>query len=405
MAIGLRQAARRALAIALTALLALGMSMGLAACGSSSDESASGVVEGGRADPNATYDPPEVEGLTYDHQADLKYATQFDVYYYNDGYKVISSHGDSRDYLIVPEGAAVPENLPDNMYVLQQPLDHIYLAATASMALFDAIGGIDDITMSGLDADDWYIQDAKDAINDGRMAYAGKYSQPDYEMFVSKGCSVAIESTMILHTPDVQEKIEELGVPVFIERSSFETEPLGRSEWVKAFAAMLNKEDAADEFFDKQVQIVSQIDNQEPTGKTVAFFAINSDGSVNVRKPSDYMAKMIETAGGTYAFDDLKEQGNSTVMRISMEEFYEQGKDVDFLIYNGTIDGGVNSVQAIVDKDATFSSFKAIQENHVYGIGPDMYQRTDQLAQMINDLHIIVTQGDESQLAFIKHLS
>lgn len=46
----------------------------------------------------------------------------------------------------------------------------------------------------------------------------------------------------------VQEMIEDLDIPVFIDRSSYESHPLGRTEWIKAYAAMLNKEDAADTF-------------------------------------------------------------------------------------------------------------------------------------------------------------
>lgn len=38
--------------------------------------------------------------------------------------------------------------------------------------------------------------------------------------------------------------------------------------------------------------------DQDGTGKTVAFFYI-INGYVNVRKSGDYVAKMIELAGGT----------------------------------------------------------------------------------------------------------
>ena len=41
--------------------------------------------------------------------------------------------------------------------ILQQPLDTIYMAATSPMALFDAIGSVDSIKLSGLDASGWYI--------------------------------------------------------------------------------------------------------------------------------------------------------------------------------------------------------------------------------------------------------
>ena len=69
------------------------------------------------------------------------------------------------------------------------------------------------------------------------------YSEPDYEMLVDQDCDVAIESTMILHTPKVQEMIEDLDIPVFIDRSSYETHPLARTEWIKLYGAMLDKEE------------------------------------------------------------------------------------------------------------------------------------------------------------------
>ena len=42
------------------------------------------------------------------------------------------------------------------------------------------------------------------------MTYVGKYSAPDYEALLMEECSLAIESTMIYHTPEVKEKLEEL---------------------------------------------------------------------------------------------------------------------------------------------------------------------------------------------------
>ena len=82
-------------------------------------------------------------------------------------------------------------------------------------------------------------------MNAGTMIFAGKYSEPDYELLVSENCDLAIESTMILHSPKVQEMIEMLDIPVFIDRSSYESQPLGRTEWIKLYGAMLDKEEEA----------------------------------------------------------------------------------------------------------------------------------------------------------------
>ena len=198
---------------------------------------------------------PEIAGLTYESAMDLSFAECFDVYYYNDGYKLLDIHDDAR-YLIVPEGKEAPDDLDPEIQILQQPLDTIYMAATSPMALFDAIGSVDSIKLSGLDASGWYIQSAADAINNGEMTFAGKYDEPDYELLVGDDCDLAIESTMILHAPKVQEMIETLGIPVFTDRSSYESQPLGRTEWIKLYGAMMNKEEEAKTFFDQQAQVI-----------------------------------------------------------------------------------------------------------------------------------------------------
>lgn len=110
---------------------------------------------------------------------------------------------------------------------------------------------------------------------------------------------------MIYHTPEVKEQLEDFGVPVLVERSSYENHPLGRMEWIKLYGLLLGREDAAAEYFDTQVEKLRDILQTENTGKTVAFFYITSNGAANVRKSGDYLAKAIELAGGTYLFQDL----------------------------------------------------------------------------------------------------
>ena len=45
-------------------------------------------------------------------------------------------------------------------------------------------------------------------MNEGKIIYAGKYSEPDYELMLAANCSLAIESQMITHTPEVKEKLD-----------------------------------------------------------------------------------------------------------------------------------------------------------------------------------------------------
>ena len=52
---------------------------------------------------------------------------------------------------------------------------------------------------SGTDADGWYIEEAKKALEDGSISFAGKYSAPDYELILSKNCGLAVESVSYTH--------------------------------------------------------------------------------------------------------------------------------------------------------------------------------------------------------------
>ena len=394
----------RITALMLSAALLLGGCGSTAASGGNSGNNSAGtdVTKDKTKDAaDKTKKAPEIEGLTYESTMDLTYATEFDVYYYKDGYKLIDVHED-KQYLIVPEGEEEPENLADDIVVIQQPTENIYMAATASMSLFDAIGGIDKVKFSGLEASGWYVESAKEAMESGAMTFAGKYSEPDYEMLIDEDCDLAIESTMILHTPKVQEMIEDLDIPVFIDRSSYESHPLGRTEWIKAYAAMLNKEDAADTFFDTQTEVIGSLKDFKNTGKTVAYFFVNTDGTVVVRSSSDYIPKMIDIAGGKYIFQDLKNtKSKSASVELSMEEFYAKAKNADYLIYNASIDSPINSIADLTAKSELFADFKAVKNGNVWCTGKSLYQATDIVGNLITDINLMLTDGDESGMTFL----
>ncbi len=365
-------------------------------------------------------EPPVLEGLTFVSAMETAYAETFDIYSYQladgsteDLYRLIDVH-DSAQYLLLPEtGGAdqsaaqqeVIKNLPDAVIALQAPLDNIYVAATSSMALFDGAGAIGRVKLTGTKEDGWYIDAPKKALADGSMVYAGKYSAPDYEMLASSGCDLAVESMMILHAPEVKEKLEELGIPVFIDTSSNESHPLGRTEWVRLYGVLTGHEKEAEAFFEEQKQEFAQSESYTDTGLTVAFFSISSNGNVIVRATEDYIPRMIELAGGSYVFKDLlNESGNNASVRLSMEDFYNTARDADFLIYNATIENPVRSISELCGKSALLADFKAVQEGKVWQVQRSLYQSPDIAAQMITDLRRMLTGEDTSEMTFLEQL-
>ena len=342
--------------------------------------------------------------LTYDHSMELEYAKMFAVDYYQNDYALVTIADDGK-YLIVPEGESVPEDMDKDITVLQQPIQNIYLAASAAMDMFVATDALDAVRFSSLKADGWYIEEAKKAMEDGDIIYAGKYSAPDYEMILNENCGLAIENTMILHTPEVKEQMEKFNIPVLVDHSSYESDPLGRTEWVKLYGVLTGNEDAAVRAFEEQKQYVQELSDVETTGKTVAFFYVTTAGTVSVRKSNDYVPKMIDIAGGEYVFRNLKGEDNAaSSVNMQMEEFYAQAKDADYLVYNSTIDGNLASIDDLLAKNSLFADFKAVQNGNVWCIGKNLYQDTMDTGSIIHDFHEMLTSEDTDELTYMYKL-
>ena len=246
----------------------------------------------------------------------------------------------------------------------------------------------------------------REALDAGTLVYAGKYSAPDFEMLLGEKCSLAIESTMIYHSPDIKEKLENLGIPVLVERSSYEPHPLGRVEWIKLYGLLLGKTAEAEAFYADQLAQVAQLADIPSGELTVAYFHISTARSVVVRKPGDYLSKMIELAGGI--FDELPGQDDSSLstMNMDMEAFYAGAKDADVLIYNSTIDGELNTLDQLLAKSELLGDFKAVQEGNVWCSEHDLFQKSSAAAVMIRELNRILS-GDaagEDQLEFFHRL-
>ena len=342
--------------------------------------------------------------LTYEKSMDLDYATEFAVDYYENGFTLISISDGSR-FLLNTEGEQVPEDLEKGITVLNAPVSNIYLVASAAMDMFCSIGALDHICLSGLPEEKWEIPEAKAAMESGQIVYAGKYNAPDYEMICSKECGLAIESTMIGHSPEVKENLESFGIPVLVDHSSYESDPLGRTEWVKLYGVLTGKEDAAVKAFEEQKQYVKELSDVKATGKTVAFFYVTTAGTVSVRKSNDYVPKMIDIAGGEYVFRNLKGEDNAaSSVNMQMEEFYAQAKDADYLVYNSTIDGNLASIDDLLAKNSLFADFKAVKDGNVWCIGKNLYQDTMDTGSIIHDFHEMLTSEDTDELTYMYKL-
>lgn len=386
-----------------------------AAAGANDTGMSAGKNAGAKGTSAATGSNSTADPLVYDHSMELFYAENFAVDYYEGGYKLLTTRLNGDRILIVPKHRQAPEDAealvspsaegePGKLIVLQEPVKNLYLVASSVMDMFAQLDRMDAISMCGLKEEDWYIPAAKQAMKDGTLLYAGKYSQPDYELLLSQNCSMAIENSMIYHTPEVMEKLEEFGIPTLVEYSSYEEHPLGRVEWVRFFGALLDQEEKADKLFEKQKEALKRVETEESTGKTVAFFYITSNGLVQVRQSTDYIPKMIELAGGKYVFENLGDpDSRRSTVNLQLEDFYDGAQDADFLVYNTTIDRQVQTLEDLLKKCSLLKDFKAVKNHQVWCTTEDMYQQSMSAGNLIEDFHRMLT-GDDKETRYLYRL-
>lgn len=337
--------------------------------------------------------------------------------------------------------------------VLQQPLTTTYVAASAVMAPLCDLGVVRQIRFSGLREEGWYVDEARAAMKEGTMLFAGKYSEPDYETLLREGCDLALESTMIYRSPEVIEKLNDLGIPVYIDYSSYEPHVLGRLEWIRVYGALFGHAQEAKQRYQSErdriraIQEAAVSDRASQSGKTteksetktserskntqitsagsaaskntasstrissgdaaadpaadprptVVYFYVNSSGQIQVRQPHDYIPELLELAGARYLAPDMKGLSGSrkSNVTVSLEDFYSSCRDADYLIYSATLDRPLSSIQELLGKNALFADFKAVKEGHVYTTDKDFYQLSDRMADFAEDVHrMLQGQGD-----------
>ncbi|MCI6603581.1 MAG: ABC transporter substrate-binding protein [Clostridiales bacterium] len=375
--------------------------------GQKSDEKASAESEAELEKRFAPADPGN--GWKPEKSMKLDFAKQFKIDDFQEGYRLIRT-SDGRRYLLVPEGKDSPEGLDSDIKLIQQPLNQVYIAATGAMCFFDELQALDVLGFSSLIANDWTVENARKAMEEGKIQFGGKYSRPDYEQLLANGCKLALESRMILHAPEVQEQLEKIGLTVFVDHSSVEEHPLGRMEWIRCYAAMLNQDEEAEKLMSEQIRLMDEAkkavdsrQNEDEEPKSVAFFYINSKGNAVTRSSEDYISKLIGIAGGKYIFENLGDPGkHRSTVNMEMEKFYETARDADIVIYCSTIVGELQTFDELLALNPLLKEFKAVQNKEVWCTRKNLYQDATHYGKMALEFSQIFSgHGEEEPLDYL----
>ncbi|WP_433610754.1 ABC transporter substrate-binding protein [Prescottella agglutinans] len=215
---------------------------GVAAC---SSESSTSVF--GSPDCITDFDP----GVDYfpDKQT-VEYAQNFDIEYHN-SYQVLTVRQPGQadeSYVLTRCGAPAPDMNGDLAGAQQvtTPVTDLFAESTTHLPSLEALGTLD--TLTGFASADYvYSETARTHIADDGVVQFATAGQVDAEAVVAHAPQVFVTGGF---TDPAFAVIERSNIPVLDNYDWLETNPLGRAEWIKFFAALTGTEKQATETFD-----------------------------------------------------------------------------------------------------------------------------------------------------------
>ncbi len=298
-------------------------------------------------------------------QTVVKYAKNFQLEYHDD-YKILRvKQGDEWiTYILYHHKKPDIDGIP-----VKIPVKRIVIMSSTHLAQLEAINATDSVVgfMWG-EKYNLYFDDVKKAIEEGKIADVGSPSAPDYERILA----LKPDLVVIYITPyneEVKKKLDELRIPYVVNSEWLENDPLGRAEWVKFFAALTDREEQAQKYFNRVEKNV--LDVAEKVSKSESpklLWCTIYKGKVYVPKGNSYVAKMAEYANANYVFQDVDGTGSATV---TLEDLLLRGGNADVMVYSSY---RVKSIDDLLRIDSRLSEIKAVRNGNVYRISEDYWQ-------------------------------
>lgn len=384
---------KRSLALVLLAVLAMSTLL-FAACDRKENEQQGITVEYSQLTSTGKEENTFAELFSIEHLKDENEKAYSKIEVFDKEKKLDTS------WLLLPEGVDKVSGAPAGVNIMTfRDRQNIMVSSASTMALINAMDALSKVPMTTADTT-WRIQEIKDAIDKGTVKEVGKYSKPDYEQIISIGAekhvTFAVFSTMLDSVPDVYDQLTKTcNLRIMRDQSSYESHPLGRTEWIKIYGEIFDMRDKSDAVFNGQVEILnettSKINVPEAERKTVLiFYTTSTKDTFYVRNAADYVTELVNLGGGKQVAEIGAGKSGNT--KMTQESFIQECSQADYVLYNWTSGAsGVKdeSLQGLIDARLGdwFKDFKAYKEGNVWRTSNDFYQKMDKMGEMVADIY------------------
>jgi iron complex transport system substrate-binding protein len=294
----------------------------------------------------------------------IRHAKRFSISE-NEKYKVIYLFGtvDIQDttarYIILKDTNLKISRAP-RTFVIKPPCKKIASLSSVYTSMLYLLDQIDNI--SAIENIDYYTNpDIIKKFNEGNLKELVKSPLIDTEKTISLSPDVIFSFGMGNPDKELDRKLVMAGIPIIVAVDHLEETPLARAEWIKFFAAFVNKEQKADSIFKSIEQNYIEL-------KKLALHSINLPMVLTeirlgeiwyVPGGKSFAATFIKDANAKYIWNENEKSGS---LHLSFEEVFSKAREADFWLNMAM----VSSVKELLAQESRYSQFKAFKEGKLY---------------------------------------
>lgn len=308
------------------------------------------------------------------------------------------------EYVIANKDVKIPDSLSGKV-IIRRPLERAVIMSTTFIPFFDTLGVLN--TIKGISGSDYiYNPWLRAEIGSGNIRDVGFDQALNYEVLIDIDPDVIFLFGVQAGIVQTIHKLRESGINAVICADYLEPHPLGRSEWLKFFAAFYGQEERAENIFKgiaDRYTLMSEIAKAEVVKPSV-MMGLPWKDAWYVAGGQSFAARLISDAGGKYIFSDLD---NSEAVPFDIESVFSRALEADVWINPGS----AVALQNVLDHDPRFRKLKSYTTGSIYtnskrtgsGGGNDYWESGIIHPDLIlKDLHVIFHDSliDESQLNY-----
>ena len=263
-------------------------------------------------------------------------------------------------YYLIKRGSELPGGL-DSLSVVFVPIHKIVCMSTTHIAMIEALGEANSI--AGVSGTDFiYSPNLLKNVKNGSLVDVGYESSLNKELILKLAPDIIMIYGIGSESAGYVGKIKELGIKVIINADYLETDPLSRTEWIKLFGALYDKEALADSIYQSETEEYNKLKkliSEKTVSRPKVLLGLPFKDTWYISPGNSFISTMIDDAGGDYLWSDTK---SSQSMPYGIENVYMRALNADYWLNISSI----NAKNEILNIDKRLGDLPCFKNGNLY---------------------------------------